>query len=105
MTRSGERAEPAMVGVQILEAKPNKLFTEEQREIVRFLRYTSAVPCAECGKRRKLHWTLLWSFKAKTMPKRAFVLQDSGKIHLPLTPVCTSHLLGHPDEERRGPNE
>ena len=39
--------------VEICEAKPNKLFTEDQRQGIRFLRYSRSVPCAECGKRRR----------------------------------------------------
>ena len=90
---------PAFVGVQILEAKPNKLFTEEQRQIVRFLRYSKAIPCAECGKRRRVHWTLLWTFRAKSLKPGLFVPFDSGKVHMPLTPVCASHLLALADQD------
>jgi hypothetical protein len=78
--------------VDILEAKPNKMFSEEQRALVRFLRYTGeTVACAECGRKKRTLWTMLWSFQAVDMgmlvPKR------SGKIHPPLTPVCPTHLL------------
>ena len=80
---------PLVVG--LYEAKPNKLFTEEQRAAVRFLRYNQAVPCAECGRRSKAHWTVLYSFEAQSLgmlvPKR------SGKVHMPLAPVCRSHIL------------
>jgi hypothetical protein len=84
--------------VQIFEAKPNRMFTEEQRATVRFLRYANAVPCAECGRKSKTHWTLLISFKAKTMA--AIIPKDSGKVHMPLTPVCRSHLLAPAWENR-----
>lgn len=77
--------------VWIREAKPNHMFSEEQRASVRFLHYSGAVPCAECG-RRSLHmWTMLISFEAKSM---GFLVPTNGtKVHVPLTPVCGSHLL------------
>lgn len=80
--------------VQIFGAKPNKLFAPDGHLWVRFLRYSASVACAECGRRSKHHWTALWSFKAKTVPKQAFTLTDSGKIHMPLTPVCRDHPIG-----------
>ena len=82
-------AKPLLVG--LYEAKPNKMFTEEQRAAVRFLRYNQAVPCAECGRRSKTHWTVLYSFEAQSLgmliPKR------SGRVHMPLAPVCRAHIL------------
>jgi hypothetical protein len=90
--------ETAINAVQIFEARPNRMYTEEQRAIVRFLRYSKAVPCAECGRKSKTHWTLLLSFKAKTMA--AIIPTDSGKVHMPLTPVCRNHLLGPAGESR-----
>jgi hypothetical protein len=84
-------SEPVMV--ELFEAKPNPIFTEEHRQMVRFLRYSKAVPCAECGKRSTRHWTVLYSFKATSMVPGALTLQESGKVHLPLTPVCTKHPL------------
>ncbi len=95
MKTSGETAINA---VQIFEARANRLYTEEQRAIVRFLRYSRAVPCAECGRKSKTHWTLLISFRAKTMA--AIIPKDSGKVHMPLTPVCRNHLLGPAEESR-----
>lgn len=86
-----------IVGVQILEAKPNKMFTEQHRQLVRFLRYSMAVPCAECGRRKRTHWTMLFSFQAMSMG--FLVPKKSGKIHMPLTPVCTDHILAHPDHK------
>ncbi len=86
---SGEVRQLALY-VQILEAKPNKMFSEDQRALVRFLRYNKSVPCAECGRRKRIHWTMLCSFQAYTMA--AIVPKKSGKVHLPLTPVC-QHLL------------
>jgi hypothetical protein len=43
-----------ILAVEILEAKPNSMFTEEQRATVRFLRFNRRVRCAECGKRLKV---------------------------------------------------
>lgn len=98
-----------VIEVQILEAQPNKLFTEDERALVRFLRYSQAVPCAECGRRRRLHWTMLLSFEAKTMPDKAsFTLVPGKRAHPPLIPVCSSHLLapvamGAPPARKKGP--
>ena len=87
-------AEPEPLMVALYEARPNKLFTEDQRALVRFFRYSQAVPCAECGRRRRLHWTMLLSFEATTMPNRAsFTLVPGKRAHLPLTPVCSNHLM------------
>lgn len=77
--------------VDIIEAKPNKLFTEAQRQTVRFLRYNRAIPCAECNKKRRVMWTMICTFTAKNMGLLA--LTDSGKEHPPLTPVCGAHPL------------
>ena len=41
------KEEPLVVG--LYEARPNKMFTEEQRATVRFLRYNQLVACSECG--------------------------------------------------------
>ena len=88
---------PVLV-VEILEAKPNRMFTEAHRQLVRFLRYEGArVPCAECGKRKKVLWTMLCSFQALDMAM--LVPKRSGKIHPPLTPVCQTHLLAPEMEE------
>ena len=78
--------------VHLFEARPNKMFSEEHRQAVRFLRFNIPVECAECGRRSKLHWTSLFSFKAMDM-KSSFVILRSGtdKVHAPLTPVCSSH--------------
>ncbi|HTA46368.1 MAG TPA: hypothetical protein VK789_28190 [Bryobacteraceae bacterium] len=75
----------------IAEAAPNKMFSEEQRERVRFLRFEKAVPCCECGKRRKTHWTSRAPFRALTMA--TIVPIDSGRIHIGIAPVCRDHLL------------
>lgn len=91
-------AEPLYVDIR--EARPNKLFTEEQRQGVRFLLYNKSVACAECGKKRRSHWTLLAEFRAKSLG--FMVMTDSGKVHPPLTPVCSEHPLAiaWPDEAK-----
>lgn len=77
--------------VEILEAKPNKLFTEAQRQAVRFLRYSRRIPCTQCKKKRKIMWTMLCEFKAQSMGH--ITLVDGETIHPPLTPVCDEHPL------------
>jgi hypothetical protein len=77
--------------VQILDAKPNKMFPDWMTERVKFLRFTEAVQCAECGKRSKHLWTFLAAFQGHTMA--SLVPIKSGKVHPPLTPVCRSHML------------
>lgn len=83
-----------LLKVSILECKPNKMFTEWQRQGIRFLRFSRPVPCAECGKKKRTHWTALYEFRAGDMTKSMFVLK-MGKIHQPLTPVCDEHPLGY----------
>ena len=86
---TAKTVQPLFVG--LYEARPNKLFTEDERAMVRFLRYNQPVACSECGRRSKTHWTVLYSFEAHSMgflvPKR------SGKVHRPLDPVCRGHIL------------
>jgi hypothetical protein len=92
------------VWVELIRAKPNKMFSEEQRQTVMFLRYSAPVPCGECGKRSKYHWTMLLSFVAHSMQPGMFILGESGKVHLPFAPVCRGHLLkpaALPGKERR----
>ena len=81
--------------VQILDPAPNKMFSEWQTSTTKFLRFNRAVPCAECGKRSKNHWTQLVSFKAHDMKGISFSLEHtgSGRVYPPLTPVCDSHPL------------
>jgi len=90
---SKQKPEPLLV-VEILEAKPNKMFTEEQRSWVRFLRYNRWIKCAECGKKRKVMWTMLCTFVAHNFGP--FTMTQSEKVHMPLTPVCGEHPLGLP---------
>ena len=80
-------SDPATL-VEVREARPNKMFSEEQRALVRFLRFSSAVPCAECGRRSKTHWTMLCEFKANTMAQFSII---PGKRLWPMAPVCTKH--------------
>jgi hypothetical protein len=77
--------------VQLLTAKPNKMFPDWMTERVRFLRFSKAIACAECGRRSKHHWTMFCSFEAHSMAM--LVPKKSGKEHPPLTAVCRSHLL------------
>jgi len=84
-------AGPLPVAVQLMAAKENALFTEEQRQLVVFLSYTGAVPCAACGKRSRYHWTMRVSFQAQDTA--SFVLVPLGPVHLPLAPVCRAHPL------------
>jgi hypothetical protein len=67
------------------------MFAEDQRRMVRFLRYNQLVACSECGRRSKTHWTVLYSFEAQSLGM--LVPRRSGKIHMPLDPVCRSHIL------------
>lgn len=81
-----------LLQVELLEAKPHPMFTEWQRATLRFLRYSQAVACAECGKRSKHHWTSLFAFQAMDTKGKSFVLRSkTGKVHPPLTPVCRNH--------------
>ena len=79
--------------VQILEAKPNKLFTEQQRGSIRFLRYNKFIPCLECKKKRKVMWTMLCEFLALDFNQDIILSSNNGTVHPPLTPVCSDHPL------------
>lgn len=81
---------PKILAVEILEAKPNAMFTEEMRQAVRFLRYNQSITCVECGKRGKIMWTMLVQFRAQNMT--TFVMVP-GESRPPLTPVCSAHPL------------
>jgi hypothetical protein len=83
--------EGEVVQVEVLPAAPNKLCTEAQRQAVLFLRFSKAVPCAECGTRSRHHWTMRVSFA--TVLLESFVAQTSLTVHLPFAPVCRSHQL------------
>jgi len=82
------KKEKTLLWVSICEARPNKLFSEEQRQSVRFLIYNKRQPCAECGRKVKRMWTMLCQFRATNM------IGDNGKqLYPPLTPVCGEHPL------------
>jgi hypothetical protein len=76
--------------VDILEPQPNPMFTEEQRAMVKFLRYNKAVECAYCQKKKRTLWTMLCAFKVGEMS--SFVI-NFDKSFAPLTGVCTDHLM------------
>ena len=96
-----------LLQVSVREAKPNKMFTEEQRQDVRFLIYNRPVACAHCGRKTRSHWTLLCAFRSmaalEDMPFGGD-LSHNDKSFPPLTPVCGEHALA-PDiakaEEKR----
>ncbi|MCJ7482613.1 MAG: hypothetical protein MUO31_06580 [Thermodesulfovibrionales bacterium] len=81
---------PSPLCVDIREAKPNKLFTEEQRELVRFLVYNKKVHCRRCNRKVKIMWTMLCEFYAMNMGQHSM---DKGEKYMPLTPVCSEHPL------------
>lgn len=83
----------ALLWVEILDAKPNPMFAEWQTRSIRFLRFNRWIPCVACGKKVKIHWTMLCDFKAADMSRPAFTLQYYDKIFAPLTPVCSDHPL------------
>lgn len=77
--------------VQLFEAKSNKMFPDWLTALVRFLRYTTAVKCASCGKRSKHHWTLLCEF---TVAEMGMLVATPGKTPFPpMTPCCRDHLM------------
>jgi len=85
--------------VDILEAVPNPMFTEAQRNTVRFLRYYESgkpakVACAHCGHKKSVLWTMLCSFKVADF-KNSFgpILRPGDKVYPPLTAVCQTHLM------------
>jgi len=82
---------PSQVLVDICFAKPNKMFSPEVNALIRFLHYSVPVPCRECGKKRRRHWTMMCSFRAHSALQ--FSIKKSATIHDPLTPVCTDHFL------------
>lgn len=86
----------ALLRVEICDAKPNPMFSEAQRQSIRFLRYNKFIPCAACGKKVKVHWTMLIEFKAVDMSGSSFsfVAKEYPKTFAPLTPVCGDHPLG-----------
>ena len=93
-TGQGRRGgEPEILHVEILEAKPNQMFAEAQRQAIRFLRFNRSVPCTECGKRRRVMWTMLCEFYAYDFNTPGFTLVKPDKKHPPLDAVCGAHPL------------
>ena len=91
-----------LLAVELLEAKPNPLFTEDQRALVRFLRYYELgkplkVACAHCGKRKTVLWTQLCSFRIAE--PSVMILKRGEKVYPPLTPVCQTHIMAPEMEE------
>ncbi len=76
--------------IDIREAKPNKLFTEEQRRWLRFLVYNKKIKCARCNRKVKVMWTMLCEFYAMEMGIHSM---SQGEKLGPLTPVCEEHPL------------
>lgn len=71
--------------------KPNKMWPEEVRALIRF--YVAAkgekfAPCPTCGKKRRGRWTMLCPFKSFTLGR--FAVQEGGT-HDALTLVCSEH--------------
>lgn len=91
-----KRKAPPILYVEIREAKPNKMFSEQQRAMVRFLLYNQKVACAACGKKAKTMWTMLCQFKAVDFENSIMVAKDFEASFAPLAPVCGDHPL-HPD--------
>lgn len=83
--------------VAVLEAKPNPLFSEAQRALVRFLSYRRPIPCRHCGRKRKDHWTSLAFFRVAEM--EVVTLRNSATEYPPLTPVCRNHILAPSENE------
>lgn len=99
---------PKILFVQIREAKENPLFSEAQREAVRFLCYNQPVACAQCGKKKRTLWTMLCAFRSidLTSPEGAkrFTIdaQRDGQPFPPLAGVCGDHPLA-PDWPEKKP--
>ncbi len=96
-----KKGKAEILQVQICDVAPNPLFTEDMRRIVRFLRFNRWIPCKECGKKRKVMWTMLCQFRVIT--PNQFTFTKSKNSFEPLTPVCSDHPL-QPDwpEEKDG---
>jgi len=92
-----------VIMVEVFEAKPNRMLGEALRALTRFLRFERAVPCQECGRKSKHHWTMLIPFAAYTMPTNAFKATVSGKRHAPGAPVCRAHPMAPLDVETNEP--
>jgi hypothetical protein len=74
--------------------KPNDLFPEEVRALIRG--YVAAKgekldPCPVCGSKRRGRWTMLCPFQAHTFGLAT--VQPAGEF-APLTLVCNEHPIG-----------
>jgi hypothetical protein len=74
------------------EAAPNPMFSEIERASILFVRYETAVPCGECGRKSRHHWTCYVRFKAANPRKGCFTL-PFGSWLKEGTPVCRAHPL------------
>jgi hypothetical protein len=90
--------------VAVVAPKPNKLFSEWQTAITKYLVYSKPVKCAYCGRMGKRHWTQLKFFRiaegfekklpnGKVVPATGFQVSDGKELFPPLTPVCQKHIL------------
>lgn len=91
MTGDTTTGKPLRYGVSVLAPKENKMFSQVQHAITRFLKFIKPVKCAHCGKMKKNHWTQLVFFRV--MDSSRFTLVASDALLPPLTPVCTDHIL------------
>lgn len=65
--------------------------------LLRYLQYKKPRACALCGRRRKIHWTMIVNFRAFDVEHDdaiQFTL-DAGKgpLHAAFTPMCRGHVL------------
>ncbi len=77
--------------------KPNKMFSEEIRYLVRSYvpdKSAKLPPCPACGKRSRGRWTMLCPFRVKEFD--TFALTDLGEFP-PLALVCSAHLIAPTD--------
>jgi len=79
-----------MNAVEYREAKPNAMFSPQLTALLRFATYRQAVACAECGRKRKAHWTMLCPFRATSLTG---VGLEPGDLRAPGEPVCSDHPL------------
>lgn len=82
---------PAPVGDYRM-CKPNKMWPDEIRYLIRF--YVAAkgeklAPCPVCKSRKRGRWTMLCPFHAHTLGQ--FVVQKFETTFAPLTLVCSEH--------------
>lgn len=76
--------------VEIIEAAPNRSFSEEVRAAVRFLRFSRPVKCPMCKRKVRLHWTMLCEFTALRTDS---IVATKSEPFPPLAAVCGDHPL------------